>query len=188
MGEASVDIPAAITSVLNSLAGQEGDGEYGTLIMAIPIKVASGAPSVAFKVGAVECIIEPPQAEEQPQALPVAVSLDGLHVAVDFDGVIHQHAHQFPFNPVPSGAPVPGAIEFLKFLVREGANFFIHSARASTEEGADAIADWLRKHGAPVPLITNEKRPAHIYIDDNAVRFRGDFQLLLQEMFDAVRQ
>ena len=49
--------------------------------------------------------------------------------------------------------------------------------------GSTGVRRWLRTHGLDdlVGAVTRQKPPAHVFIDDRAICFRGDFD-------DAVRQ
>ena len=95
---------------------------------------------------------------------------DRLIVCVDLDGVLNlfdewkgaDHFH----------APRPGALEFLKALRDRDYQVVIFTVR-----WAPHVWDWLRQHGldAYVDSVTDKKPPAHVYIDDRAICFKGDF-------------
>lgn len=102
-------------------------------------------------------------------------------VAVDFDGTIVRHA--FP----SIGAPVPGAIDWLKRFQAEGMKLLLWTMRSDSEHMADLANDHLapaveycRAQGIEFWGInenpqqretqwsTSNKQYAHVYVDDNA--------------------
>jgi hypothetical protein len=91
-------------------------------------------------------------------------------VCVDLDGVLNTfdewRAPEY-FHP-----PRPGAREFLAQLDEAGFRIVIFTVRWH-----EWVADWLRAHDLArhVALVTDCKPPAHVYLDDRAVCFRGDF-------------
>lgn len=89
-------------------------------------------------------------------------------VAVDFDGVVHDHKNK----PIHSkmGPPIEGAFHALQRL-RNGYKIVIFCVWASDPEKREVIAGWLRSYGMPFDEITNIKPHAEFYIDDKAVRF-----------------
>jgi hypothetical protein len=97
-------------------------------------------------------------------------------VSCDFDGVINSYATPWVSAEVIPDPPVAGAIDWLNAIV-EDFDLVIHTTRGSTEAGRDAVAAWLHEHGyrGPPPVVTSEKRPSLIYIDDRAWRFEGTF-------------
>jgi hypothetical protein len=102
---------------------------------------------------------------------------DQLIVCVDLDGVLNLYdgwRGADYFHP-----PRPGAIEFLKALHERNFQVVVHTVR-----WAPHVWDWIRLHGldAYVYSVTNEKLPAHVYIDDRAICFTGDFQSTLDRV------
>jgi hypothetical protein len=75
--------------------------------------------------------------------------------------------------------PRPGAFEFLEELSARGFRVVIFSTK--DPKGVDA---WLRSHGLAeyVAEVTDRKVPAVAYVDDRAVRFRGDYKQALLEI------
>ena len=104
-------------------------------------------------------------------------------IAVDFDGVIHQHISPWIGDPthIPD-PPVPGAIAFLATMV-EHYEVFIFTCRLLTPKRSSverAMCRWLATHGASEAVIhalhfASEKPHAGIYLDDRALRFEGFF-------------
>ena len=108
-----------------------------------------------------------------------ALSADegGKTLAIDFDATIASYEpDQYP----AIGTPLPGAIEALKTLKDEGYQIVILSSRALHPEGKTAILDWLDQYGAPDVIVTGEKVPAELYVDDRGVHFTDWSEALKQ--------
>jgi hypothetical protein len=98
-------------------------------------------------------------------------------VCVDFNGVLDSYtgwvdaAH---FDP-----PRPGARAFLEALRSRGFDVVVFTTRY-----ADDVRAWLRQHGLDglVSAVTDRKPAAHVFVDDRAVCFRGDFDTTLREI------
>jgi hypothetical protein len=74
---------------------------------------------------------------------------------------------------------------------RRGARDFLDALRARgfdvvvfTTRWPDDVWRWLREHGMAecVVEVTDRKPAAHVFIDDRAVCFRGDFDATLREV------
>lgn len=110
-------------------------------------------------------------------------------VCLDFDGVVH--GSQTWKAGRPEGEPTEGALEFIEELHEEGYEIIISSAHVN-EEGdigasTEAILGWLEEYGFPYGIaVTGEKPVANWYIDDRAIRFRGDFDRVKREMDEPV--
>jgi hypothetical protein len=112
-------------------------------------------------------------------------------VAVDFDGVIHAYSKGWQDGSIYD-APVPGAFDALRLLMRTNA-VFVHTTRDPAP-----VAEWIRQRsgietiycdeeGLPEfwqdqdsILVTRRKLPAVAYIDDRAVRFESWPQVLAE--------
>jgi hypothetical protein len=98
-------------------------------------------------------------------------------VCVDLDGVLNTfdgwRGAEY-FHP-----PRPGAREFLASLKQAGYRVVVLTVRWH-----EWVLDWLREHHLAefVDEVTDRKPPAHAYIDDRAVCFRGDFQSTLNDV------
>jgi hypothetical protein len=99
-----------------------------------------------------------------------------MYMCVDFDGTIVDHC--FP----DIGAPVPGAIEWLKRFQKAGALIILFTLRSDGGKFGNvltAAVDYLEKNGIKVfgvnenpdqPDWTSSPKPfGHLYIDDAAV-------------------
>lgn len=96
-------------------------------------------------------------------------------VSVDFDGVLHSYTTPWIDATTIPDPPVPGAIDWLNAI---GADYdiVIHTTRAASPGGADAVEAYLREHGCRCEVrATAIKPPALIYVDDRGWRFRGRF-------------
>ncbi len=103
-----------------------------------------------------------------------------MYYAVDFDGVIHDNSRVHSADSF--GPPVEGAAEALWSLIEHGNKIYIFTAR----KNLGRVKDWLKSNIYNVTGdlrldVSNEKRPADIYIDDHALRFEGDWYETLKE-------
>lgn len=100
------------------------------------------------------------------------------NVAVDFDGVIHNHDKGY-HDGTCYGDPIPGSLEALKELSSKY-KVIIFTAKAKPNRplvngktGTELVWEWLEKHNMKqyVTEVTSEKPRAICYIDDNAIHF-----------------
>lgn len=96
-------------------------------------------------------------------------------ICIDFDGVIHSYTSGWQGHENIPDPPVPGALDFIRAAQSiGGVEVVIQSTRAAKPEGLFAIEKYLHENGLdPRPVITAEKPPALIYIDDRGFRFEG---------------
>jgi hypothetical protein len=92
-------------------------------------------------------------------------------VCVDLNGVLDSYTGwQGPehFDP-----PRDGARAFLQALVARGFSVVVFTTRYP-----DDVWRWLREYDleALVADVTDRKPPAHVFVDDRAVCFRGSFE------------
>ena len=97
-------------------------------------------------------------------------------ICIDFDGVIHQYVSPFDEHKIPD-PPVPGALDYLREMVKHF-NVYILTTRARLDGYQQLISGWLAEHGLEDEVvnqlvITDNKPPALIYIDDRGYRFTG---------------
>lgn len=101
-------------------------------------------------------------------------------ISIDFDGVINNYASGWQGADVIPDPPVPGAIEWLESLCRDGRfDVQIFSSR-SHQGGMAMMAIWLTWNGLPGWALNKigfplHKPSAHLTIDDRAFCFRGEF-------------
>lgn len=102
-------------------------------------------------------------------------------VVMDFDGVIHSYKSGFKGTTKIPDEPVAGIKEEIA-KIRKKYKVVILSTRCSQKGGKEAMQRWLDLHGIVVDDIVDHKVPAHVYIDDRAVRFGGKAEGLLEEI------
>jgi hypothetical protein len=96
-------------------------------------------------------------------------------VCVDLNGVLDLYTGWK--DPDHWDPPRPGAEVFLSRLVERGFDVVVFTTRHPVQ-----VRKWLREHGL-LPLIsavTRRKPPAHVFVDDRAVCFTGDFDETLR--------
>ena len=98
-------------------------------------------------------------------------------VCVDLNGVLDSYTGWR--SPDHWDAPRPGARQFLRSLEAHGFDVVVFTTRHSV-----GVRRWLREHGLlpHVSAITSRKPPAHVFVDDRAVCFRGDFGATLEHV------
>jgi len=94
-------------------------------------------------------------------------------VAVDFDGVICQYVE----GPVAGefGDVIPGAKRAIAALRSMGRKVIVYTVR----EEIDLVLAYLDAHGILVDGVTNRKPRAHVYVDDRAITFNGNWDSIL---------
>ena len=101
-------------------------------------------------------------------------------LAIDFDGVIHDHNLGFHDGTV-YGDPIPGAIEAVKKLSKKY-KIVIFTCKSNPKRplingktGPELIWEWLEKHDLKscVEDVTYDKINALYYIDDKAISFNN---------------
>jgi hypothetical protein len=98
-------------------------------------------------------------------------------VCVDLNGVLDLYTGWK--NPDHWDPPRPGAEAFLARLVEHGFDVVVFTTRHPAQ-----VRKWLREHNL-LPLIsavTRRKPPAHVFVDDRAVCFTGDFDETLRRV------
>lgn len=98
-------------------------------------------------------------------------------VCVDLDGVLNtfdEWRGERHFHSVREGAR-----EFLSGLKQSGFRVVVFTCRWH-----EWALDWLREQGLAefVDEVTDRKPPAHAYVDDRAICFRGDFRETLEQV------
>ena len=90
----------------------------------------------------------------------------------DFDGVIHDPKNRDPHRRM--GKPMPGALETIEVLVRNGHTVLVHTARIQSLDHVAHVYDWLWYFGFhPSIKVCAFKPMADVYVDDKALRFDG---------------
>ena len=98
-------------------------------------------------------------------------------VCVDFNGVLD--TYQGWRGPAHFDGPRPGAREFLEGLATRGYAVVVFTTRYAPD-----VWQWLLSHDLDslVTDVTDRKPAAHVFVDDRAVCFRGDFASTLKEI------
>ncbi|HEY2909382.1 MAG TPA: hypothetical protein VGI99_04005 [Gemmataceae bacterium] len=102
-------------------------------------------------------------------------------ICLDFDGVMHSYRSGWCGAEVIPDPPIHGTKEAVARL-RQQYRIAVLSSRCHTEEGRKAVENWLFRHGIVVDEVCVHKPPAHVYVDDRAVRFRGNWDDLMDEI------
>ena len=119
-------------------------------------------------------------------ATELVLERNGLHsqqrtICLDFDGVVHSYQSGWKGEDVIPDPPIHKVGIAIKRL-RKDYRVVIFSARCRTEEGCQAIEMWLDKHSILVDEVCRHKPAAHVYVDDRAVRFSGDWEDTISEI------
>ena len=95
---------------------------------------------------------------------------------VDLNGVLDVYTGWR--DPDHWDAPRAGARQFLEDLHARGFDVVVFTTRHP-----HGVRRWLREHGLidVVDAVTRRKPPAHVFIDDRAVCFKGDFADALKQ-------
>lgn len=112
---------------------------------------------------------------------PLGIVRKQRTVCLDFDGVLHSYRSGWCGAEVIPDPPIHGTREAIMRL-RQQYRVVVLSARCHTAEGRQAVSNWLERHGIVVDEICEHKPPAHVYIDDRAIRFRGNWGDTMDEL------
>lgn len=92
-----------------------------------------------------------------------------MKLAIDFDGVIHDHKHPVPGRRM--GIPIEDAQDAIKTLKNiQGHTIIVHTVWGG-DSGRKVIEDWMKFYDIPYDEITNIKPQADYYLDDKAIHF-----------------
>ena len=101
-------------------------------------------------------------------------------LAIDFDGVIHNHNLGF-HDGTCYGEPIKGAIEAIKLLSKKY-TIIIFTCKANPDRplingktGIELVWEWLKKYDIDkcIKDVTYNKPNALFYIDDKAIQFNN---------------
>jgi hypothetical protein len=104
-------------------------------------------------------------------------------ICLDFDGVVHSYLSGWHGDAVIPDPPIHRVDQAIARL-RKDFRVVIYSARCRNQEGVQAIEDWLAKNEIEVDDVCKDKPPAHVYVDDRAVRFTGDWDETITSIYD----
>lgn len=91
-------------------------------------------------------------------------------ICIDFDGVLHDYSKGWQGEDV-FNKPMDGAKDFVDRLKKEGWEVCILTSRTPS----DKLKQFFTDNEIPYDMITSEKVPAKVYLDDRGLRFNGDF-------------
>ena len=103
-------------------------------------------------------------------------------ICFDFDGVIHSYTSGWKGADIIPDPPVKGAKEVIDELISKHYEIVIFSTRARIVQGYNAIQEYLNKYNIEFDMITSDKIPAFVYIDDRAICFNGDMPGLIEQI------
>lgn len=89
-----------------------------------------------------------------------------MKIAIDFDGVICKRSG-IPTIRDFNDPPMEGALDSIKLLKKMKYKVWIFTSNPDLEQ----VKTWLSLNEFPDLEVTNIKKPAHVYIDDRAMRF-----------------
>lgn len=109
-----------------------------------------------------------------------------MRICLDLDGVVCELKREG--QTYADVAPLPGAIDKIRQLKAAGHTVILHTARhMKTCQGNPGLViarvgqitlDWLSRHEIPYDEIHFGKPWAHVYVDDNALRFSSWDEIL----------
>jgi hypothetical protein len=100
-----------------------------------------------------------------------------MRLCIDWDGVIHNPQNVTKGHRM--GNPIEGAVEAMKLLRDAGHTLIVFTARGPKQY----IREWLRFFEIPFDSVTNVKPDdVAFFVDDHALRFRGNWDETLDEM------
>lgn len=126
---------------------------------------------------------------KKPQGFPGVQASKPAHrktVSIDFDGVIHGYSRGWADGTCYDD-PVPGAFDFIRQCMERYCVFvlttrdvivvqrYFEKFAGDIETVARSFPDMIFWNLENQVLITNRKLAAEWYIDDRAIRFRGDW-------------
>lgn len=97
-------------------------------------------------------------------------------ICFDLDGTLAQYDGWKGAEVIDD--PYPDAVEFCKKLVADGWTIHVYSARK-----AWVVNAWLETWGFPSLMRAVNRKPTDsILVDDRAIRFKGNFKVLLEQI------
>ncbi len=90
-------------------------------------------------------------------------------IGVDLDGTLAHYEGWKGVNHI--GDPIPNMVRRITAWQDDGIEIRIFTARACTQEGKEAVEEWLQKWGFTSIMVTNEKDYAMIELwDDRCIQ------------------
>ena len=103
-------------------------------------------------------------------------------ICFDFDGVIHSYISGWKGANIIPDPPVEGIKKVIDDLISKNYEIVIFTTRARIIEGYNAVQEYLNKYDIEFDMITSDKIPAFVYIDDRAICFDGDTSRLIEQI------
>ena len=104
-----------------------------------------------------------------------------LTICLDFDGVIHSYQSGWQGETIIPDSPIHGVDKAIARL-RKDYRVVVFSARCRSDEGVEAIRSWLAKHQIEVDDVCRDKPAAHLYVDDRAICFDGNWDQTISDI------
>ena len=104
-------------------------------------------------------------------------------IVIDIDGTLLEYEK---YEPFVFGYPIAGSIDAMRELKSAGYRIELYTARPKKERAE--LMRHLHELGILkiIDNVTSGKPIGHVYIDDRAVRFRGDWKACLIEVNSAL--
>lgn len=111
------------------------------------------------------------------------ITLKRTTVCLDFDGVIFKRTGRWVGPTVFNGKIIPGAAKAINTMRADLLyRVVVNSARCADDDAIEAIRAYLADHGVEVDDVCATKPRANVYVDDNAVRFGGDWDAAIGDI------
>lgn len=109
-------------------------------------------------------------------------------ICVDFDGVLHAYVSGWKGAAIIPDEPVEGALDALRgyLSATPPLTIAVYSSRSTQADGIQSMRSWIDHHDAATrrpdqaPIVDSLLFPhhqpvAHVYLNDRAMGFRGEF-------------
>lgn len=108
-------------------------------------------------------------------------------VCLDFDDTINDYpGWENEGYAIIRGKPMKGVKEAIKSLRDAGWLVLVHSTRCGYSGGMVGIVEYLNQYNIHVDGVCSSKPPSDVYLDDKAIRFKGDWKKAVRDIKKAV--
>jgi len=112
-------------------------------------------------------------------------------IMIDVDETIHTYENDW--NNGKLGSVIEGSKEALNWFRKQGYEIGIYTTRLAgenpdTDRLEKELIDWLELNDLDFDFVTGLKLGAMFYIDDKAIRFRGDWKDTIEEVKERIRE
>jgi len=94
-------------------------------------------------------------------------------ISIDFDNTISTF-EEYKGDTIIKGTPISDCVDYINLLFKRY-KIIINTTRAKTVAGKKAVEKWLKKYNIKYDLITNERVPYDLHIDDRTLSFKGQW-------------